>query len=220
MLNRSLFEDVLDIHWVAENPDLAPDRAEEHDRLMALAEHKLESDFGRADRPLTKAESEELDKLIDAYGGPRRAYTASWHRCTFEECFALVKERWSDYEDAAGSLDYIYDVRQRRSNLLLHPSPTAFRQAFVRVGQGRRVLNRAGPDQRWIDALRNGSGAFYMVIPVPAEEFALDKEPAAESFSRTTDLLKQIDMSELTELPDDAACLCGSGLEVGECHRS
>jgi hypothetical protein len=219
MLNRSLYEDVLGIHWVAENPKLAPERAEEHDRLIALAEHKLESTFGRTDRPLTEEEGNELDELIDLYGGPREAFTADWHRASFSECFELVKARWREHPEASGYFDYIYDVMQRRNNLMLHPSPTAFRQTFITV-DGKRRLNRAGPDERWIQALADGSGAFYMVMRVLAEEFDLDKDPSAESFSRTTEFLKEIEANDLQALPDDAECPCGTGLRVAECHRS
>jgi hypothetical protein len=219
MLNRSLYEDVLDIHWVAENPELAPDRAEEHDRFMALAEHKLETDFGRTERPLTEEENEELTQLIELYGGPRRAFSASWHRASFNDCIELAKERWQQHEDAAWHFDYIYELGQRRNNLMLHPSPTGFRQTFVIV-DGRRRLNRAGPDQRWTEALTHGAGAFYMVIRVLAEEFDLDNEPVAESFSRTTDFLEEIGADDLKALPDDAECPCGAGLRVAECHRS
>jgi hypothetical protein len=116
-------------------------------------------------------------------------------------------------------LGYIYDVMQRRNNLMLHPSPTAFRQTFITV-DGKARLNRAGPDERWIQALKDGSGAFYMVIRVLAEEFGLDKEPAAESFSRTIDLLKVIEANDLQALPDDAECPGGAGFAVAECHGS
>lgn len=40
-------------------------------------------------------------------------------------------------------------------------------------------------------ALKDGSGAFYVVMRVLAEEFELDHKPAEDSFSRTTDLLKE-----------------------------
>ncbi|MBS1894303.1 MAG: hypothetical protein JST59_23635, partial [Actinobacteria bacterium] len=189
MLNRSLYDDVLDIHWSAANPDVAPDRAEEHERFMALAEHKLETDHERSDRPLTAAEQGELAVLIEVYGGVPRAFTADWHRATFEECFDLVKARWSEYEDTEKQLRYIYDVMQRRNNLMLHPSPTGFRQTFFVDDEGHRTLNRLGPDSRWITALRDGAGGFYLVLRLLAEEFELDREPLAESFSRTTDLL-------------------------------
>ncbi|HSP55683.1 MAG TPA: DUF5677 domain-containing protein, partial [Dehalococcoidia bacterium] len=128
MLNRALYEDVLDIHWVAEHPELAPERADEHDRFMALAERKLETQYERTERPLNNDEEQELAQLVGKYGGRREAFTASWHRASFDECLQLVKARWSEHEEAAGYFGYIYDVTQRRNNLMLHPSPTAFRQ--------------------------------------------------------------------------------------------
>jgi hypothetical protein len=146
---------------------------------------------------------------------------ADWHRATFEECFDLVKARWSEYEDTEKQLRYIYAVMQRRNNLLLHPSPTAFRQTFFVDENGHRTLNRLGPDSRWITALRDGAGGFYMVLRLLAEEFVLDREPLAESFSRTTDLLKEIeDDPEVIRLSAAAKCPCGSGLIVSDCHCS
>jgi hypothetical protein len=135
MLNRALLEDVLDAHWVAEHPDIAPERADEHDRMIALAERQMEHKFGRTDRPLTDEESAELAELINRYGGGGRAFTTSWHRASFEECFELVKMRWASRPEAAYYLDYIYEVIQRRNNVLLHarrrptgrPSPWARR---------------------------------------------------------------------------------------------
>jgi hypothetical protein len=221
MLNRSLFEDVLDIHWAAANPDIAAERAEEHERFMALAEHKLETDHGRSERPLTESEEAELAALIAVYGGVPRAFTADWHRAPFEECFDLVRDRWSEYQDTEQGLRYIYDVMQRRNNLMLHPTPTAFRQTFFVDDDGHRTLNRLGPDSRWITALRDGAGGFYMVLRVLAEEFQLDKEPLAESFSRTTDLLLEIeDDADVARLSAAAKCPCGSGLLVSDCHRA
>jgi hypothetical protein len=60
-----------------------------------------------------------------------------------------------------------------------------------------------------------------MVLWVLAEEFGLDRDPLAESFSRTTDLLEEIeDDPEVISLSAAAKCPCGSGLLVSDCHRS
>lgn len=220
MLNRSLLDDVLDIHWVAENPEIAPERADQHDRLIALAEHKMETKFERTDRPLTDEESGELQKLIKVYGGTRKAFRQPWHRTSTEDCFELVKERWREHPEAAYFLDYIYEVIQTRNNLLIHPSPTAFRQTILQRG-GRRILNRAGPDSLWSESLGHGTGGFYMVCRVLAEEFEFDRDRLAELFSLTTDYLKRIEnQPQVLKLPADAECPCGSGRAVSECHRS
>jgi hypothetical protein len=41
MINRSLLEDALDVHWVAANPDSAPALADDHERLIVLGERAV-----------------------------------------------------------------------------------------------------------------------------------------------------------------------------------
>ncbi|HMJ02274.1 MAG TPA: SEC-C domain-containing protein [Conexibacter sp.] len=221
MLNRALLEDVLSIHWTAEHPKQAPDRAEEHDRLIALAEHDLDDKFGRVDRPLTDEEREELQKLIKLYGGARKAFRAPWHRTDTGDCFELVKKRWRDEPDAGPALDYIYEGIQRRNNLFLHSSPTAFRQTIAIDASGKRQLNRVGPDTRWSQSLRQGAGGYYLVCRVLPEEFDLDRQPIVDAFVTTTAYCRSPDeFPDLAALPDDAPCPCGSGRSAGDCHRS
>lgn len=224
MLNRSLLEDALDIHWVAANPDQAPERAEEHDRLIGLAEHLLQQRFGRTDRPLNAHQQGELERLTELYGGSGpgargRALRASWTRASFHERFQLLRERW---EDAAGpDLDYVYEVIQRQNNVLLHGSPTGYRQAMSVDTEGRpRQINRIGPDRRWREALGHGALAYYFVARVMAAEFGLDRNPVEQAFYAETCYLKPIDVGYLADLPDGAACPCDSGRTVEACHRS
>jgi hypothetical protein len=126
---------------------------------------------------------------LSIYGGKVNAFGKPWHRASYGECFDLVKARWGDDPEAAKYLDYLYEVEQRRNNLMLHPSPTAFRQTLVSHPGGRRTLNRAGPDGYWQRALRYGCGGFYLCLRVLAEEFNLDRDPIAEAFERATGLL-------------------------------
>jgi hypothetical protein len=219
MLNRSLFEDLLDIHWVAENLEEAPERADQHDRLVALAEHDLESKFDRTDRPLSPEERDELASLTELYGGAGRAFRASWTRNSHAERLELVKARWEKEPEALHAIEVIYEIFQRQNNLLLHSSPTGLRQTVTADGAGAHQLNRAGPDQRWREALMHGAGAFYMAGRVLTQEFSFDKEPLAEAFSQTTNYLRHVsDFEGIGELPPDAPCPCGSGRTVAGCH--
>jgi uncharacterized protein YecA (UPF0149 family) len=220
MLNRSLLEDVLDVHWVAANPEAAPQRADEHDRLIALAEHREEHRFGRTDRLLTSAELAELETLVELYGGRTRAFQSSWTRAGFPQRFDLVKERWSDDEGAAQYLDYVYDVIQRQNNVLLHGSPTGYRQAMSSDADGRpRQINRVGPDPRWRDSLSHGALGYYMVLKVLVSEFSFEADPLAEAFERTSCYLKPFAAPQLSAVPDGTECPCGSGRMVEHCHR-
>lgn len=220
MLNRTLFEDVLDIHWVVENQGVAPSRAEEHDRLIALAEHDIETKFGRTDRQLTDAERIELNRLIEIYGGSERAFRSSWTRSSFRKRFALVQARWEEEADARYYLDYIYEVIQRQNNLLLHSSPTGYRQTIFSGPDGRRHLNRAGPDNRWREALSHGAGGLYMAGRVLVQEFGFEKETLAAVFNQATCYLRAVsEFPDIDDLRPTTSCPCGSGRLVDKCHR-
>jgi hypothetical protein len=199
----------------------APMHANQHDRLIALAEHDLEDRFNRADRSLSSEERDELNRLIECYGGRGRAFKAPWHRTSFGDCFELVKNRWAEEPEAGYYLDYIYDLIQRRNNLLLHGSPTAYRQTVTVDADGRVHLNRIGPDSLWSESLAQGAGGYYFVRRVLAQEFGFDREAVAEIFSRSTSYCRKADeFPDLAALPDGAACPCMSGRMVNHCHRS
>jgi hypothetical protein len=121
MLNRALLEDALDVHWVAANSDLAPARADEHERLIELGERAMEQRFGRPTVPLSAEEQDEFKALRQAY----RDFRASWTLASEPDRIALVRSRWG--EEGARNIDYVYDVIQRQNNALLHSSPIAYR---------------------------------------------------------------------------------------------
>jgi hypothetical protein len=219
MLNRSLYDDALDIHWTAANLDDAPELADQHDRFIALAEHELEASHDQAKRNLTVDEQAELGALITAYGGPRRAFLARWHRASAEECLELVHERWKSEPDAEALLDYLFGPTQKRNNLMLHGSPTSYRQTFADSGNGKRTLNRAGPDPRWTFSLAEGAGAYYLVMRLLAAEFNLDRRVLEQTFVQTTGSCRLLDhLPDVSLLPPTAACPCRSGLKVADCH--
>lgn len=211
MLNRALLEEALDVHWVAVNPDLAPARADEHERLIMLAEREMEHRFGRSAVPLTHEESAELLALRNRY----KNFKAPWTLASDAERIQLVKERWGD--DVAREIDYVYEVIQRQNNALLHPSPSSYGLA---MSPGRRQINRVGPDPRWRDALGHGVLGYYLICRVLAEEFGLSKERLAELFHRASCYMKAFSCAELSALSPGGACPCGSGLAVADCHQS
>jgi deoxyxylulose-5-phosphate synthase len=69
MINRSLLEDALDVHWVAAYPEEAPNLADDHERLITLGERAVMAGFGRQDVvSLNAEEHEELARLANPAG--------------------------------------------------------------------------------------------------------------------------------------------------------
>jgi hypothetical protein len=75
MLNRSLFEDMVDAHWVHLNPGVAVERLDQHDRWSRFLRARVQRAFpdyfgGRPGQPpkLGNTEKQELRKLFGAKG--------------------------------------------------------------------------------------------------------------------------------------------------------
>jgi hypothetical protein len=211
MLNRALLEDALDVHWVAANPELAPARADEHERLTELGERAMDQRLGRPTEPLTLAEETELAELRQTY----RDFRAPWTLASTRDRIALIKDRWG--EESARNVDIIYEVIQRQNNTLLHASPIAYALA---MSPGRRDPNRVGPDPRWREALAHGVLGYYLIFRVLAEEFNFDKDAVAGLYYNASCLLKTFTTEQLAAVPRDAPCPCESGRALGDCHLS
>jgi hypothetical protein len=212
MINRSLLEDVLDVHWVAANPDTAPALADDHERLIVLGERAMMQRFGRQVMPLDEAEKAELQRLSSLYDGFRR----SWTLASDAERIALIKERWNDPQ-ADGFIDQTYELIQRQNNVLLHSSPTALGIAMT---PGRRQPNRVGPDPWWTQALAHGGLAYYFVCRVIADYFGLSRDAAAHAYNRAGCFTKRLEPEQLAGLGGGDRCPCGSGRACDECHDS
>jgi hypothetical protein len=214
MINRSLLEDALDVHWVAANPDSAPALADDHERLIVLGERAVMTGFGRKDvAALDADERKELARLAKVYDGFRR----SWTLATDETRVALIKQRWAEYPEADGFIGQTYEVIQRQNNTLLHSSPTALGIAMT---PGRRGPNLVGPDEWWPEALRHGALAYYFVCKVIAEEFEFSKGPLADAFLRASCFTKRLDAAQVDGVGENDPCPCGSGRPLGQCHDS
>jgi hypothetical protein len=211
MLNRALLEDALDVHWVAANPELAPARADEHERLIELGERAMDQRFGRPTVPLTSEETDELNQLRTRY----RDFRAPWTLASEPDRIALLKERWG--EEAARNVDIVYEIIQRQNNALLHASPIAYALA---MSPGRRHPNRAGPDLRWREALAHGVLGYYLISRVLAEEFGFEKEALADGYYYASCLVKTFSDEQLADVPRDAQCPCGSDRLLRDCHAS
>jgi hypothetical protein len=203
--------DALDVPWVAANPDVAPARADEHERLLVLGERWMEQKYRRPVEPLTDEEQIELKRLAARYN----SFRAPWTLATDRERIDLIKASWD--AAAAEQIDYVYEVIQRQNNALLHPSPLGYGLA---MSPGRKQINRIGPDGRWRDALAHGVLGFYLVLRVLAKEYQFDIAPAERMFNYASCLSRTFTDEQLSRIRDGAPCPCASGRAVQQCHRS
>jgi hypothetical protein len=211
MLNRALFEEVLEIHWVAANPDIAPELADEHEKLMLLAERDLEEKFDRPVERLSDRERRELKVLVKKYKG----FKAAWNLASEAEKQKLIEARWGTA--AEDNIAFVYEFIQRQNNLLLHASPTAYGHT---MSPDRTMFNRIGPDMRVRDSIGHGGLAYYFVLRVIAEEFLIDKTPLVDAFRELANFSRDENSKPFEGIRASENCPCGSGRTAGACHFS
>jgi Family of unknown function (DUF5677) len=209
MLDRSLFEEALDAYWIAGNPEEAPARADEHERAVGLGERMVAQRFDHSSTPMSEEEEAEVKQVMSRYKGFQR----SWTLATTQERLDLVKASWGD--EAVDKLDYVYEVMQRQSSVLLHPSPLGYGLA---MGPGRKQINRIGPDELWRDALGRGCLGFYLVLRVIAQEWGFERTTAERLFVYASCVMLRLSDDELGTVRDGGQCPCGSGRAVEDCH--
>jgi uncharacterized protein DUF5677 len=210
MLDRALFEEALDAYWIAANTEEAPVRADEHERAVELGERTVAQRFDPSSTPMSEEEEAEVKQVMARYKGFQR----SWTLATTRERLELVKARWG--EEAVDKLDYVYEIMQRQSSVLLHPSPLGYGLA---MGPGRKQINRIGPDELWQDALGRGCLGFYLVLRVIAQEWEFDRTTAERLFVYASCVMLRLSDRELAAVRDGEPCPCGSGRAVEDCHR-
>jgi hypothetical protein len=211
MVCRSLFEDALDVHWVAANPDKAPAMADAHEKLVALGERAMLARFGATTQALDEQETAELATLNETYNG----FQKSWTLASDGARIKLIKKRWLNDPGAGTLIEKTYAVIQRQNNALHHSSPTALSVAMM---PGRRGPNRAGPDGWWASALAHGALAYYLTCRVVLEEFSMNKEPAVQAFVRAGMFTRELAPEQTRGLGSLDPCPCGSGLPFSSCH--
>lgn len=123
MLNRPLFELMVDAHWVHANRELANDRFLQHahfeHHLSRRAARRHPQAFAEAPPPeddegLGEEELRELRNLYGQYG------TKSWTSLNLRQRLEVVESQWS--EEGRRELWFFHDVINRANNGELHPA--------------------------------------------------------------------------------------------------
>jgi hypothetical protein len=123
MLNRSLFEDMVDAHWISLHPDLAVERLREHHRYsnalrLDVAQRFPEyvpNSLPQLEPPMTEEERKRLAGRFGTYG------EKSWTGRSLHARWQDIEHCWSD-ETAKRQARFFYSWIHRTNNETLHLS--------------------------------------------------------------------------------------------------
>lgn len=195
MLNRSLFEDIIDAHWVSLNRDLAGKRLNQHDLQSRLLRAEIQRRFPRffeSSPPKIKVTSEELEELTKLFN---KTGTGSWTGVSsLNRRVELVKGCWTRDEEQETLLFWAAWVN-KISNEMLHPS--ALHRPIRLADQVRRQsglafwqysgLATAGPTRCLLDVLPVCWTHCRIVQPGAADEMAERFQAGDKAFTQAND---------------------------------
>jgi hypothetical protein len=150
MLDRALFEAMVDLHWIAANPELALQRYDEHYRhsiLVRLEEQRKHPEFtAPTDLPREYVGvREELDRVFGRYG--QRSWTGVGLHARVK---ALIAAQDTDAERR--EIDVFYGIVNRVSNTALHPSPLSLHRSIRDMGSEALLGLEMGPSPHQLEA--------------------------------------------------------------------
>lgn len=129
MLNRSLFEDMVDAHWITVEPELAVRRVEQHHahgRMLLADAVRAQGIMSEKALPtFDPAERKELDDVFGPFG------ERSWTGLNIHARVMAIEHLWEPVEGGRDLLHFYRRLVHRESNQLLHLS------AFSMGGQVR-----------------------------------------------------------------------------------
>jgi hypothetical protein len=146
MLNRSLFEDMIDAHWITVEPDLAVTRFEEHHLhgRMLLAESAVAQGVVAQDEvpAFDPNERVRLDGLFGRYGD------GSWTGVSTYKRVMAIEHLWEP--EGREMLHFYRRLVHRENNQLLHLSAFSLDAQFR--GRTEDALSLAlGPSDQYVD---------------------------------------------------------------------
>jgi hypothetical protein len=173
MLARSLFEDMVDAHWVALNPELAVERASQHwrdsqHRRMETAKTfpgRFREPLPPLDPPMTKHEEAHLKKLF-------RNGTGSWTGGSTRERWRAVASIWEEGM-ARDQAEFVNAWLHKTSHETLHLSSRSLRAGGPRqMGDDLVFRTGATPEELGV-ALFCAFWTYAQTLALLAREFEL-----------------------------------------------
>lgn len=219
MLNRSLFEDMVDLHWTVDNPAVAVERYDQHNQhgemLLADALRK-HPDFMPADElpAFDPDDRAALDKLFGRFGN------RSWTGVGLHDRVTSIEHQWGS-DEGVGYLRFFRDVVHRDNNQLLHVSAHALNQVITRSGPDAGGLGlKLGPGDEYLD--RGMSGSFWIYgqsVGVVLERFGFaERDEFSGLFEELMPSFHRFSDDEIKRVGRNDPCPCGSGKKFKRCH--
>lgn len=174
MLNRSLFEDMVDMHWTEANHELAAERILQHDRwarnrklqvrrrfpeLFESAEPKLEL--------LSKEETQEFRQLFARHG--------SWTGLSLSQRVDHIEERWPS--GGRRDLRFFHEWVNKLNSEILHPSSVSLaRLTDIREEEGVWHFSVGSTTALLPQSLHCALWCYAQTLSLFIEEFELQPE--------------------------------------------
>jgi hypothetical protein len=182
MLGRSLFEDMIDMHWVAAAPEQARERFDEAAWITKVRQRE------RADRHRESLDAAFLDAAEDNFESRltdderarlksllRSNRHGSWTRMSLSKRVELVGAQFSSDLDSK-LLNLMHDAGEGLSSDFLHPSVTALYSQIDldRLRAGAGINFHVGESSRFVpQALLLSSWAYGHALSVVYDEYEL-----------------------------------------------
>lgn len=216
MLNRSLFEDMVDLHWIRAEPALALQRIAEHHEhsKMILGDTLAKYPAWYADIPLEKADQarrKELNAIFTPYG------TRSWTNLNTHDRLTAAIGQWPGPEEQH-TVRWMYDIPYRESNQALHVTSQSLSDLVQSNGPGGLVLS-FGPDTSMLKrAVTLGYWTFVQSVGLHLThfEFQITEDERDEALSMVAFVDLTAEQVRDTERNDP--CPCESGEKFKRCH--
>lgn len=211
MLNRSLFEDMVDIHWVHLNPDVAVEQLALHDRYSRLLRAEVAQGFPQMfDQPVPRpkvsnADRQRMRRLFGQYG--QKSWTGIER---MDDRLEGILGCWPTEPDR-DQVRFWFEWVHKLSNETLHPSAWSLGRMMppVPLREGEALEWRFGSTPEWLkQALYGALWTYAQTVGLVIEHFTLDGQPrltalfseAHRDFARASDWERT---GRLEPLPDD-----------------
>jgi hypothetical protein len=220
MLNRSLFEDMVDVHWVTVEPGLARKRFEQHfgysRMLLADAVAKHPGFFDADDIPtLDQSDRPTLKDIFGEHGSSE----GERNKASFRSRSSC--QRMSRPVHDLVVLQFFRPIIYRDSNQQLHPTAQGLND-LVRSSSNTELALKVGPGPEGIQrALWSAYWISVQTVSLVFQHFAFPEEfdaRMAELVRRGRGSFERLSEKDLRTTGRNDPCPCGSGLKFKHCH--